>query len=155
MRSSVEAAAISALKDLEVPFLHHDRTGLLTVPVELDSRGMTLIGVHCFEAELEVWLEATIFTPPIEHQAVVSQRLLELNAELRWAHYGIVDGRIFIETYLDLSFVSDHAACILQHFLRLVASIDDTYGDLLTCARTRVEREIAALLNGHDGRIDA
>jgi len=158
---SLEDAAITALTQLEAPFLHNDRTGTLTVPMQLDSRGITLVGIHCYEAECEVWLEATIFTPPVERQAIVSLGLLELNAELKWAHYGMIDGKVFIESYLDLTLVSDHSACLLQHFLRLVASIDDTYGNLITWARspqrprTRVEREIEALLVEDDGRMDA
>jgi len=156
MRRRLDAVVRTTLGRLHIPFEYHARTNTYIVGIPLDSRGMTLLGLHCHEAGQYIQIESTIFTVPIEHAGVL--RIWVLQTPLTFLRFRMTDRHVHLE--LDLSFnrIDDPVAHLTENITFFAEAIDELYPKLLTDTRPSslpqswAVREIRNLLDQIDNQ---
>jgi len=145
MQRSLDTLVREALGRLRLPYLYNDRTDTFTVSVPIEGRGMTLIGVHCHEAERYIWVESTIFLVPDGQEVRCRARLLETS--IKFVHLSLIDRIVHVEMDLDLTDVVDPVRVFTRNFARFTTAIELLYPQLLTSRRPTARRSKSWVVN--------
>lgn len=154
---SVRAILQAALQELEVAFWV-DEDGMLVVPLTIDGAtgGRTLVMVNPDETGRDVLMWAGVCEVPLTRRRFVLQLLNEFNSKRRWVRWSLHDNLVVLDVDVELGFSADPQGQVQLAFRLFQSALIASWRSLVRVAsqgqsRSRVDREIAAILSKLDG----